>query len=199
MLRRVERVWTSDQNDALTRQHIQRWTAQLVPPEYLGSHVSAHASHQTGRVLSLDFRAATAFFGHFGVEWDLSHASGSDLAALAGWIELHKAHRRLLHSGRLVRADSAVEGFWVHGVVAPDRSEALVAAVQLDDLAHDPPRIVVPGLDPARLYRIVRLAPAGAARPEYVPPARATGALLGDLGLPGPPLAAQSIVLLHLS
>ncbi|BEP14747.1 alpha-galactosidase [Acidothermaceae bacterium B102] len=199
VLRRVERVWTSDQNDALTRQHIQRWTAQLVPPEYLGSHVSAHASHQTGRVLSLDFRAATAFFGHFGVEWDLSHASHSDLAALTGWIALHKAHRRLLHSGRLVRGDSAVEGFWVHEVVAQDRSEAIVAAVQLDDLAHDPPRIVVPGLDPARAYTVTRLAPDGPTRPVYVPPSRATGAMLGDLGLPGPPLAAQSIVLLHLS
>ena len=41
MLERVQRVWTSDMTDALARQSIQRWTGQLVPPEYLGAHVSA--------------------------------------------------------------------------------------------------------------------------------------------------------------
>src|SRR6202012_2521414 len=35
ILERAERVWTSDMTDALARQHIQRWTGQLVPPEYL--------------------------------------------------------------------------------------------------------------------------------------------------------------------
>jgi alpha-galactosidase len=39
MLERTERVWTSDMTDALARQPIQRWTGQLVPPEYLGAHV----------------------------------------------------------------------------------------------------------------------------------------------------------------
>jgi alpha-galactosidase len=34
-----------------------------VPPEYHGAHVSAPVNHYTGRQLSLDFRAATAFFG----------------------------------------------------------------------------------------------------------------------------------------
>ncbi len=75
VLERVERVWTSDLNDALARQAIQRWTAQLVAPEYLGAHVSATTNHQTGRTLSLDFRAATAFFGDFGIEWDITAAT----------------------------------------------------------------------------------------------------------------------------
>jgi alpha-galactosidase len=47
MLERVDRVWTSDMTDALARQAIQRWTGQLVPPEYLGAHVSAPFSHQS--------------------------------------------------------------------------------------------------------------------------------------------------------
>ena len=90
VLQRTERVWTSDQNDALARQAIQRWTAQLIPPEYLGAHVSAPRSHQTHRLLPLDFRAATALFGHFGVEWDLTTATDEDLATLARWIALYK-------------------------------------------------------------------------------------------------------------
>ena len=62
VLERVQRIWTSDMTDALARQHIQRWTTQLVAPEYVGAHVSAPTSHTTGRTLPLDFRAATALF-----------------------------------------------------------------------------------------------------------------------------------------
>ena len=52
--------------DAVARQQIQRWTTQLVAPEYVGAHVSSPTSHTTGRTLTLDFRAATALFGSFG-------------------------------------------------------------------------------------------------------------------------------------
>ena len=75
VLERVQRFWTSDMTDALARQQIQRWTTQLVAPEYVGAHVSAPTSHTTGRTLPLDFRAATALFGSFGIEWDLTDAS----------------------------------------------------------------------------------------------------------------------------
>ncbi len=51
VLERVQRVWTSDMTDALARQQIQRWSAQLVAPEYLGAHVSSPVSHTTGRTL----------------------------------------------------------------------------------------------------------------------------------------------------
>ncbi len=64
MLERVQRVWTSDMTDALARQPIQRWTGQLVPPEYLGAHVSASFSHQTGRYMPMSLRGATALYGH---------------------------------------------------------------------------------------------------------------------------------------
>jgi alpha-galactosidase len=88
VLERVERIWTSDMTDALSRQSIQRWTGQLVAPEYLGAHVSTPVSHQTGRALPLQFRAATALFGHFGIEWYLTATDEADRAALAGWIAL---------------------------------------------------------------------------------------------------------------
>ena len=68
MLERVQRVWTSDMTDALARQSIQRWTGLLVPPEYLGAHVAAPLSHQTGRYMPLSLRCATALFGHLGIE-----------------------------------------------------------------------------------------------------------------------------------
>ncbi len=36
VLARTQRVWASDCNDALERQHIQRWTGLLLPPELVG-------------------------------------------------------------------------------------------------------------------------------------------------------------------
>ena len=100
---RFESVWTSDGNDPLSRQHIQRWTGQLVPLEFLGAHVAAARSHQTGRMSSLPFRAATALFGQFGIQWNLASATSGELDELAGWIAIYKQHRALLHSGRVVR------------------------------------------------------------------------------------------------
>jgi alpha-galactosidase len=198
VLQRAERVWTSDQNDALARQVIQRWTSQLVPPEYLGAHVSSPRSHQTHRLLPLDFRAGTALFGHFGIEWDLAAATDDDLAALARWIDVYQTHRGLLHSGRTVRLDSAVDAAWVYGVVAPDRSAAVMAYAQLDELPHEPPRFRVPGLSRTGRYTVTRIDPA--AWPAYAVPGTASisGAALADVGLPGPPPAPLSVIVVHL-
>ena len=161
VLARTERIWVSDMTDALSRQRIQRWTGQLVPPEYQGAHISAEVSHQTGRQVPLPFRVATAFFGHFGIEWDLTEADEAQRQHIAAWIELYKQHRGLLHTGRVVRLDTPPEEtLWVHGVVAQDRSAAIIALVQLDDPVHNrqgPVRI--PGLDPERAYVVSRIDP----------------------------------------
>jgi alpha-galactosidase len=160
MLERVQRVWTSDMTDALARQSIQRWTGQLVPPEYLGAHVSAPFSHQTGRHMPLSLRCGTALFGHFGVEWDLTEASQDDLAELAAWIRLYRQHRALIHSGRVVRIDTPDDTAWMHGVVAADASAALMCYAQLDAPASDEPKTLrVPRLDPLRRYRVTDVTP----------------------------------------
>ena len=164
VLERTQRVWTSDMTDALARQHIQRWTAQLVAPEYLGAHVSAPVAHQSGRTLSLDFRAATALFGAFGVEWDLSTASEDELSALAEWIELHKRFRPLLHTGRVVRPESPDPAVLLHGVVSADGTEALIAHVQLDESASNRGVVVrVPGVTATASHRLSWVGPVRAA------------------------------------
>ena len=68
----VDRFWTSDNNDALERQTIQRWTSQVIPPELLGTHIGPTHGHQTGRTLELSMRAITALFGHAGIEWNIT-------------------------------------------------------------------------------------------------------------------------------
>src|SRR4051794_20057114 len=121
ILDRTDRVWTSDTNDPLQRQEIQRWTGLLLPPELMGSHVGAARAHVTGRTADLPFRLATALFAHAGIEWDITTCSPAELTDLAAWISLYKRLRPLLHSGRRVTADHPDPQAWLHGVVAQDR------------------------------------------------------------------------------
>ena len=155
VLERVQRVWTSDMTDALARQTIQRWSTQLVAPEYLGAHVSSPTSPVTGRTLDLDFRCATALFGSFGIEWDLTQATDEELDRLAAWVARYQQLRGLLHSGRLVRPVSADPSVLLHGIIAADRSQALIAHVTLDESEHNRGvQVRVPGLDPAAWYAL---------------------------------------------
>jgi alpha-galactosidase len=164
ILARTDRVWASDTNDALERQNIQRWTQLLLPPELVGSHVGPPTAHTTGRTHDLSFRAATALFGHFGIEWDVTSVSDDERAELAEWIERYKRRRDLLHSGEVVRADLPDPAFALHGVVAADKSEALYCFVAMATSASERPGAVrLPGLDPEKRYRVNDLTMSGRA------------------------------------
>ncbi|WP_210479337.1 alpha-galactosidase [Naasia sp. SYSU D00948] len=155
ILERTDRVWASDCIDALERQQIQRWTGQLLPPEYVGSHVGSPVAHTTKRRHTLAFRAATALFGHFGIEWDLRDASDEELEELAAWVELYKSERALLHSGRTWRADHPDPAYWVHGVVSESADRALFAFVATGTgVAAHPGKVRLPGLRDDQRYRL---------------------------------------------
>ncbi|GAB7193004.1 alpha-galactosidase [Kineococcus sp. NUM-3379] len=204
ILERTDRVWASDCIDPHERQQIQRWTAQLLPPELVGSHVGGPRSHTTGRSSTLAFRAATALFGHFGVEWDISRASDAERAELAQWVALHKRFRPLLHSGRTVRLDSPVAAVQGHGVVAHDGGEALFCLLVLDRPDTWPPGPVrLPGLEPGRRYRLRAVGPAAALGTNNDAPAWqrgelvATGRTLAVVGVQVPPMQPGGAALLH--
>jgi alpha-galactosidase len=190
ILRRTRRVWTSDCNDALERQEIQRGASLFIPPEVMGAHVGPTRSHTTGRVHTLAFRAATAMFGHLGVEWDVSALDDRDRAQLADAIALHRELRPLLHGGDTVRFDTE-DPYRAHGVYAADRSSAVVSfAVLRSGLSLAPPPLRLPGLDPDGHYR-VELLPLPGARSG---PVRSTGGWAGDgLELSGRELAARGL------
>ncbi len=155
ILQRTDRVWVSDCIDPLERQQMMRWTQQLLPPEMLGSHIASGTSHTTGRTHELNFRAATAIFGHLGIEWDLRQASESELEELSEWVAFHKEHRSLLHGGDLVRLDFPDESLTAMGVVAPDRSRAIYSyAAVSTHVTSLRGRLRMPGLDPKRRYRV---------------------------------------------
>jgi len=209
VVERVQRFWTSDMTDAVARQHIQRWTGQLIAPEYLGAHVSAPRSHQTGRTYSLDFRAATAFFLAFGIEWDLTEATPDELDELAAWCALHKRFRPLLHSGRAVRVDTTDPAVIAYGVLAEDRDSAVLCHVQLDESTHNRGcTLRVPGLHPDASYRVQWLGPtdlrATSMSPALSPegPSRGaavTGRQLADVGLWMPRRPPETAHLVHVT
>ena len=164
VLERVQRVWTSDMTDAVARQQIQRWTTQLVAPEYVGAHISAPDLAHHRPDAPLDFRAATALFGAFGIEWDLTEASDDELDPLADWVARFKRFRPLLHSGRVVRPESADPAVLLHGVVAADRGRG-AGGPRAARRVRAQPRRPGPGARPRRRTRL-RARVGGPGRPE---------------------------------
>jgi alpha-galactosidase len=207
ILERTDRIWPSDTIDALERQHIQRWTQLLVPPELLGTHIGSNLSHTTGRRHSLSFRAATAIFGHLGIEWDLTSITPQEAQDLAGVIAFHKEVRSLLHSGRVVRVDHPDPTVQVHGVVARDRAEAVFACVQLASSPTEvPPPVRLSGLESGRRYRVVQVPLAGGPNAQEIasPPWASeglvlTGQLLMRVGLQMPVLHPEQALILKLT
>ena len=206
VLERTDRIWPSDTNDSLERQSIYRWTAGLIPPEFLGVHLGAPTAHTTGRTHDLSFRLATALFGHSGIEWDVTTASPAEREAIAGWIAIYKQHRGLLHSGTVVRADPSDPARWLHGVVAADAASALFAVVALAATRDAiPSPATFPGIDPDRTYRVspVKLGEWPAFLQDAPPPWWAAGSVtlpgrvLASVGLPMPLLQPEQALVLH--
>ncbi len=208
ILARTERVWASDCNDALERQHIQRWTGLLLPPEMIGAHVGPPVAHTTGRHHSLGFRAATALFGHFGVEWDISAATQEEGDALAAVIAVYRRLRPMLHSGTVVHTDHPDPAATFGGIVAADRSSALFSYVQLRTGETEAPVPVrFAGLDPERSYTVTVLDPVGDTLcvqrrpPEWSEAGRVVlpGRVLETIGLPLPVLLPEQAILLEVT
>ncbi|WP_336215456.1 alpha-galactosidase [Nonomuraea sp. LPB2021202275-12-8] len=206
ILDRTERIWASDCIDALERQQIERWTGLLLPPEMMGSHVGSPDSHATARVHDLAFRAGTAFFGSFGIEWDLRSASQADRQALAEWIVLYQQHQELLHTGRVVHVDHPDPALQVHGVVAVDSAEALFTFVAVATSAQTRPGPVrVPGLDPDADYQVTPLPLtaevsrflAGTCPPWWTGGITLPGRVLAEHGVQMPALFPERLTMVH--
>ncbi|MDO5677312.1 MAG: alpha-galactosidase [Propionibacteriaceae bacterium] len=153
VMQRAQRVWVSDNNDPQSRQSMLWWTGQLLPLERMGSHIAAGRSHQTNRVHDIDYRGATALFGHLGIEWDIMQATDEELAHLKFWVEFYKQRRDLLHSGRLVRVDMSNRNMFLKGVVSPERALFSFAVVD-EPMMPELGEIRLPGLEPDSRYRL---------------------------------------------
>ncbi|MFM8447891.1 MAG: alpha-galactosidase, partial [Candidatus Nanopelagicaceae bacterium] len=200
----ADRFWTSDQNDPLERQSIQRWTAMVIPPELLGTHVGPTHGHQTHRTADIRFRVLNALFGHAGIEWNILEATETEQAALKDYIDFYKKHRHIIHSGDIARAD--VGNAYLYGTIAQDKSEALFTYMQLataDGFLSKSAQLA--GLDPNRTYRVKAVENLSSddliqrSYPGWWPELAISGAELATFGLEMPGLRPQQGLLFHLS
>jgi alpha-galactosidase len=209
ILARTDRIWTSDTNDAIDRQRIQRGASYFLPLEVLGAHVGPSHCHVTGRTLPIAMRAATALMGHMGLELNLLDEPEADLAVLKSAIALHKHHRALLHSGDFVRLDTP-DYLNMVGVVAPDHSEALFSVAVLTGYATAlPARLRFAGLGRDRVYTVRLVWPqqwrpkhpmAALGFPDYAGKGVAVSvAALMSVGLQMPLVDPETVFVFHLS
>ena len=203
VLGRTDRIWPSDTIDPLERQHLQRWTSLLVPPELMGSHVGGPTAHTTGRTHALRYRAATALLHSFGIEWDLTGLDEDDLVELRSWIDLHKQVRPLIGTGTLVHPDHPDPAVLVTGVVAEDGSAAwyVVATVAATATQH-PAALRLTGLDPDRAYQLSEDLPPDLAGADMSGRWSAagtvlTGRVLAELGVALPVLNPEEVRVLR--
>ena len=202
----VDRFWTSDNNDALERQTIQRWTSQVIPPEMLGTHIGPTHGHQTGRTLELSMRAITALFGHAGIEWNITQATAEERTNLATWAKYYKDNRALLHSGKSLRIDYPDEHGYLYGVISADTKKSIFAYVQLTPtMTIHPASLKFAGLDAAANYLVKAVYPAGKPQfmlitpPQWMDGLTMSGSALATIGVSAPILAPANAVLIEIT
>ena len=206
ILQRTDRVWASDSNDPVERQDIQRWTGLLLPPELVGAHVGPAESHSSGRVTPLSYRVATSLMGSAGLEWNILDCSDEEIAAITAFGRLYKELRSVVHGGRTVHPELRDPSWRATGYVTSERDAAVVVVAtvaSLEDARAE--RLRIPGLDPARRYRVrVRREIGDAAYGWIAPPwftsgeVELSGAALAEIGLQLPTLWPVQAFVLHL-
>ncbi|MEY2927955.1 MAG: hypothetical protein RL367_2432, partial [Pseudomonadota bacterium] len=187
IVRHTHRFWTSDCIDAVSRATIQPGFLTFMPPELMGSHIGTAPAHSTGRSQSLDFRAAVALQGHFGIEFDLVKLGQGDRARLAQWIDFYKANRHLLHGS--VWTGTAGDSMIWHA--AGTRDEWLLFVYRLAPMQHrHMPPVRLPFADGDATYDIVATGPDGESQISCY-----SGAWLARSGLTPPPMKAEQAMI----
>ncbi|MFI4974132.1 MAG: alpha-galactosidase [Caulobacterales bacterium] len=176
ILRRTDRIWTSDCNDPIERQAIQRAFSIFFPPQVMGAHVGPADSHTTARRASLALRALTALFGHMGIEADLRGFTDDERAELARIIRLYKDLREELHAGRTHRLDHPDPGLVATALIGERRALVSAAAVATPAQAGLAP-LRVTGLKPDTHYTVSMVNPPAQGRR---PSRRTTGLMRGE-------------------
>ncbi|RYD55750.1 MAG: alpha-galactosidase, partial [Verrucomicrobiaceae bacterium] len=131
----------------------------------------------------MKFRIDVAMTARLGVELDPSHLQPDQIAELRDGIEAYKRLRPLLHSGEVFRGVSPyASDICTNAVVAADKSKAVFFAFRTEN--HDAAtegKLQVPGLDPAKRYRVSE---AHIGKVPHLQPASFSGRELMEQGLP---------------
>jgi alpha-galactosidase len=152
-LQRHAEFWASDNQNPLKRLKMHWGYTHFFPPLACGAHIAE--SFDSGK-FPMKFRIDVAMTARLGVELDPSHLKADQLAEMREGIEAYKRLRPLLHSGEVFRGVSPYAAdICSNAVVASDKSRAVFFAFRTAN--HDAAtegRVKVPGLDPAKRYRV---------------------------------------------
>lgn len=160
VLQHTDRVWTSDSNDALDRLSIQRGCSYFFPSDVMGAHVGPRDCHITGKNVNIEMRAGVAFFGHMGIEMDPRELTDHEREQLSLVIALHKKHRRLIHTGELIRANSDGDSI-DFGLVSNDKRQGLFSYNSVNETKRTTPKKYrFYGLDADKSYKFDLIWPA---------------------------------------
>lgn len=154
VLKYVDQMWTSDNNDPFSRQFIQYGTSLFYPAVSMCCHVADSPYGLTGRSSAPAFRIRTAMAGNFGTEAGLLEWSQKDLALLKREIAAYKAVRPLIYSGDLYRLESPYEGERVSFMyVSKDKSEAALYVYYTGKKPQKGSRLKLKGLNGNYTYQ----------------------------------------------
>ena len=152
MLCFAPQIWASDDTDPIERIDIQTGLSYLYPQSTVGAHISADPHAQTLRNTPISTRANVAFFGGFGLEFDLGHLLPVEEAELKETIAWFVAHRKTLQFGtfRRSRAEEGAVAWQVTG-----DGESLVALFhKLIPASPGHEWLVADGLDRQTVYSV---------------------------------------------
>ncbi len=156
MMHYFNQYWTSDDTDGVERIYIQYGTSIVMPPTFMGAHISDVPNHQTQRVTPMKLRADASLCGQFGYELDITKMSDEELAEVKKQIEFYKSVRDVIHNGSMYRIVSPFEesrAAWEF--VSEDKQTAVLCSYimkKLPEMKHG--RIKMRGLKENALYRI---------------------------------------------
>ena len=200
ILRRTQRVWLSDCNDAIERIRMQHDAALFLPMVVTGSHVGPRRSHTTGRTLDMHLRAWTAAQRHMGFEMDPRELTDAEADILRGVTAWWKSNRHWLARSDILRLDAPDPSVTAEQQMEPGGDRFVVFAAKTEASAQIAPRpLRLTRLDPDSRWRVsLRDAPPESAQSRGPLPLRdgsveVSGAWLTGHGLTLPWTAPQTM------
>lgn len=155
ILKRTQRVWLSDSNDALERLNIQHNAALFLPLSVTGSHVGPRKCHTSGRILDISFRAWVAAQRHMGFEMDPRELTDHEVAVLTRVTSWWKTNRDWMETADILRLDSPDSAVIAEQQMPQDGHRFVVFAGKAATSAQISPRpLRLTGLAPDALYHI---------------------------------------------
>lgn len=158
ILKRTQRVWLSDSNDALERLRMQHEAALFLPMTVTGSHVGPRMCHTSGRVLDISFRAWVAAQRHMGFEMDPRELTAREASILAEVTAWWKGNRHWLLDADILGLESPDPAVIAEQQMTVEGDRFVVFAGKADTSDQIAPRpLRLTRLDPAARYEIVLL------------------------------------------